>query len=59
MIFNSGFQNMRFPADDDPPDTDVEQLWEIEIVRRTREIDEGLVQLVPWSELRSRLMMNS
>jgi len=38
---------------------DVEQLWEIEIVRRTREIDEGLVQLIPWSELRSRLMMNS
>jgi len=40
-------------------DTDVEQLWEIEIFRREREIEEGLVQLIPWSELRSRLMMNS
>jgi putative addiction module component (TIGR02574 family) len=56
MIFNSRFQSMRAPADEGPLDTDVEQLWQAEILRRAREIDEGSVQLVPWSELRSRLM---
>ena len=40
-------------------DTNAEALWQAEILRRTREIDEGLVQLVPWSELRSRLTKNS
>ena len=37
-------------------DPDAEQLWQTEILRREREIDEGSVQLVPWSELRSRLI---
>ena len=37
-------------------DPDAEALWKAEILRRTREIDEGSVQLVPWSELRSRLI---
>jgi hypothetical protein len=57
MIFNSRFHNVRFPADEDPLQVhpDAERLWEIEILRRAREIDEGLVPLVPWNELRSRL----
>jgi putative addiction module component (TIGR02574 family) len=37
-------------------DPDAEALWQAEILRRAREIDEGSVQLVPWSELRSRLI---
>jgi putative addiction module component (TIGR02574 family) len=37
-------------------DPDAEALWQAEILRRTREIDEGSVQLVPWSELRARLI---
>jgi len=50
---------MSLSADESLPDIhpDVQQLWEIEILRREREIDQGLVQLVPWSELRSRLTM--
>lgn len=36
-------------------DPDAEKLWQAEILRRAREIDEGSVQLVPWSELRSQL----
>ena len=36
-------------------DPDAEKLWQTEILRRAREIDEGSVQLVPWSELRSQL----
>lgn len=38
-------------------DSDAEKLWQIEILRRAREIDEGSVQLVPWSELRSQLSL--
>ena len=37
-------------------DPDAEALWQAEILHRAREIDEGSVQLVPWSELRSRLL---
>jgi hypothetical protein len=61
MIFNNRLQNIRRPDDEglQDIDPDVEQLWEIEILRRTHEIDEGLVQLVPWSELRSRLTTTS
>ena len=36
-------------------DPDAEKLWQAEILRRAREINEGSVQLVPWSELRSQL----
>jgi Putative addiction module component len=36
-------------------DPDAERLRETEILRRAREIDEGSVQLVPWSELGSQL----
>ncbi len=41
---------------DSTVDPDAEALWQAEILRRTREIDEGSVQLVPWSELRARLI---
>ena len=37
-------------------DPDAEKLWQAEILRRASEIDEGSVQLVPWSELRSQLI---
>ncbi len=36
-------------------DPDAEKLWQAEILRRAREIDEGSVRLIPWSELRSQL----
>lgn len=36
-------------------DPDAETLWQAEILRRAREIDEGSLQLIPWSELRSQL----
>lgn len=36
-------------------DPDAEKLWQAEILRRAREIHEGAVQLIPWSELRSQL----
>lgn len=45
----------------DPLDTAVdpvaEKLWQAEIRRRARETDEGSVQLVAWSELRSELSL--
>ncbi len=40
-------------------DPDSEKLWEAEILRRAREIDEGSVTLVPWSELRAQLARGS
>ena len=41
--------------DDDAVDEQAEQLWSAEIARRIAEIDEGKVQLVPWSEVERRL----
>lgn len=38
-------------------DPDAEKLWQAKILRRARKIDEGSVQLVPWSELRSQLSL--
>jgi len=40
-------------------DPDSEKLWEAEILRRAREIDEGSETLVPWSELRAQLARGS
>lgn len=40
---------------DEAVDEDAEALWAAEIARRIREIDEGAVKLVPWSEVRRRL----
>ena len=37
-------------------DEDAEAEWDREILRRLREIDAGAVQLVPWSEVRRRIL---
>ena len=41
---------------DDTIDEDAESAWEIEIARRIKEIDEGRAELIPWSEVRRRLV---
>jgi putative addiction module component (TIGR02574 family) len=33
----------------------VEDAWRVEIERRMAELDSGLVQTIPWEELRARL----
>jgi putative addiction module component (TIGR02574 family) len=40
---------------DSEVDPDAEQLWQKEILRRAKELDEGVVTALPWSEVRSRL----
>jgi putative addiction module component (TIGR02574 family) len=40
-------------------DPDAERLWQAEILRRAHEIDEGPVQFIPWSELRSQLTLET
>ncbi len=40
---------------DETVDRDAESAWEAEIVMRLKEIDEGKVNLVPWSEARARI----
>ena len=37
-------------------DDDVEAAWEAEISRRIRDVDAGKVALIPWSEVRRRLI---
>jgi putative addiction module component (TIGR02574 family) len=44
---------------DSDVDPDAENLWQAEILRRAREIDQGSVTLVPWSELRTQLTRGS
>ncbi len=39
-----------------PPDKDVEAAWLAEIERRSAELDSGAVTLVPWEEVRARLL---
>jgi putative addiction module component (TIGR02574 family) len=39
-----------------PPDEGVEQAWGEEIKRRVEDIDAGRVQLIPYEEVRRRLM---
>jgi putative addiction module component (TIGR02574 family) len=34
----------------------VDAAWKAEIARRSKEIDEGKVQLVPWSEVKAKLL---
>jgi putative addiction module component (TIGR02574 family) len=41
---------------DSTVDPHTEELWEREILRRTKELDSGIVKTVPWVELRSRLI---
>jgi putative addiction module component (TIGR02574 family) len=36
-------------------DRDLETAWEAEIALRLKEIDEGKVRLIPWSEARTRI----
>jgi putative addiction module component (TIGR02574 family) len=38
---------------------DVDRAWAEEIERRAKEIDEGKVTLVPWDEVRDRLLKRS
>ncbi len=40
---------------DQTVDEDAESAWEVEIVTRLKELDEGKVQLVPWVEARRRI----
>lgn len=40
---------------DESADENAETLWSVEIARRVAEIDAGKVQLVPWTEVRTRL----
>ncbi len=42
--------------DEHPPDPGVEAAWSEEIKRRIEEIDSGKVQLIPYEEVRRRLM---
>ena len=39
-----------------PPDEGVEQAWAEEVKRRVEDIDSGRVQLIPYEEVRRRLM---
>jgi len=40
---------------DDAVDQDAESAWEAEILLRLKEIDEGKVKLMPWSEARTKI----
>lgn len=37
-------------------DEGAEQAWREEIIRRLREIDNGIAKLIPWDEARRRLL---
>lgn len=40
---------------DDTVDQDAESSWEAEILLRLKEIDEGKVKLMPWSEAKTKI----
>jgi putative addiction module component (TIGR02574 family) len=42
--------------DEESSDEDVEAAWDEEIKRRTEEIDSGKVQMIPYEEVRRRLV---
>lgn len=44
---------------DDVVDEGVEKAWSEELARRIREIDDGLVDCVPWEEARRRIVGDS
>lgn len=37
-------------------DRDAEDFWKAEILRRAKELDEGLVTPIPWNDVRKRLL---
>ena len=39
---------------DGVPDQDAADAWAKEVERRSREIDEGVVELIPWSEVKAK-----
>jgi len=44
---------------DETLDPEAESMWENEVLRRLKEIDEGNVELVPWAEARRRIAGSS
>jgi putative addiction module component (TIGR02574 family) len=40
---------------DETVDKDAEAAWEAEILLRLRDIDEGKIDLMPWSEARTKI----
>jgi len=40
---------------DDTVDREAESAWEAEILLRLKEIDQGKVKLMPWSEARTKI----
>ena len=41
------------------PELEVDKAWQVEIDKRLREIDSGVVKCVPWEEVRDRLYLNA
>jgi putative addiction module component (TIGR02574 family) len=39
-----------------PPEADAERAWDTEIKRRVEEIRTGNVEMIPWSEVRRKLV---
>lgn len=37
-------------------DSDIEEAWDAEILRRIEELESGAVQGIPWSEVKRRLL---
>ena len=44
---------------DSTTDKDVELVWQKEIEKRLKEIDSGIVQCIPWEDVRERLYKNA
>ncbi|MFH1115474.1 MAG: addiction module protein [Pseudomonadota bacterium] len=40
---------------DEAVDRDAESAWDAEVVLRLKEMDEGTVEMVPWSKARDRI----
>ena len=40
---------------EEEPDTDLEVAWEAEIQRRIEELDSGLIETIPWEDVKARL----
>ncbi len=44
---------------DHTADVDVELAWREEVGRRLKEIDSGVIQCIPWEDIRARLYENA